>query len=132
MVNPRIRKRLKVVSGYAKTSRVVSSRTPFVKATLIAFLVNFSTVILNLTLKGRLPPEVPLFYGAAEGQEQIAASSLLIIPPIVSSLFIAVNIFLSYFLEDEFLKKALILAAISTSLLAATTTIKIIFLVGSL
>lgn len=132
MVNPRIRKRLKVVSNYAKTSRVVSSRTPFAKTMLVAFLINFLIVILSLALKGRLPPEVPLFYGAAEGQEQIAASTLLIIPPIISSLFIAVNLFLSYLLEDEFLKKTLILAGISTSLLAATTTIKIIFLVGSI
>lgn len=132
MVNPRIRKRLKVVSNYAKTSRVVSSHTPFTKTILAAFLVNFLIVILSLALKGKLPPEVPLFYGAAEGQEQIAASGLLIIPPIISSLFIAVNLLLSYILEDEFLKKTLILAAISTSLLAATTTIKIFFLVGSI
>lgn len=132
MVNPRIRKRLKVVSGYAKTSRVVSSRTPFAKAVLVALLVNFLIIFLSLVLKGKLPPEVPLFYGAAEGQEQIAASSLLIVPPIISSLFIAINLFLSYFLGDEFLKKALLVTAISTSLLAATTTIKIIFLVGSI
>ena len=132
MLNPRIRKRLKVVSIFTKTSRVVPSRTPFAKAIFVAFLANLLIITLSVILKDQLPPEIPLFYGAAEGQEQIATSTLLIIPSIISSLFIAVNLFLSSFLGDEFLKKVLVLGAISTSLLAATTTIKIIFLVGSI
>ena len=132
MLNPRIRKRLKVVSSFTKTSRVVPSRTPFAKAIFVAFLVNLLMITLSVILKGQLPPEIPLFYGAAEGQEQIATSTLLIIPSIISSLFIAVNLFLSSLLGDDFLKKVLVLGAISTSLLAATTTIKIIFLVGSI
>ena len=132
MISPRIRKRPKIISGYTKTGHPVSPHIPFTKPALAAFLVNFLIVILTLVLKAKLPPEIPLFYGAAEGHEQIATSILLVVPAIISLLFITVNLFLSYFLEDEFLKKALMLTAISTSLLAATTTIKIFLLVGSI
>ncbi len=101
---------------------------------LAAFILNLVTIITVIILGylNRLPPQVPLFYGSAEGDAQLTANWLLIIPSTVSVVFLLINVGLSFFLKDEFLKKTLIIATVALAFLSTVTTIKIISLVGNL
>lgn len=94
--------------------------------------INMVTLVISLLAQKFLPPQIPLFYGLAEGEGQITPSLALVIPSLASALVVILNSFLSLVLKDDFLKKMLILAGLATSFLATVTTIKIILLVGSL
>lgn len=101
------------------------------QAKIASFLVNI-LIILSVILAQRfLPPEVPLFYGLAEGEDQLAPRLFLLIPSLASLVILTINSLISSRVEDIFIKKALILAAIGTTFFAAITTLKIMFLVGS-
>lgn len=89
------------------------------------------TLGLVLLLQKRLPPEVPLFYGRAEGEAQLVSSWGLVIPAVFSALVAAANSAIASFLKDDFTKKVLVVSALIVSLFSAITTFKIIFLVGS-
>ena len=99
-----------------------------------SFLTNLViiTLVLALVYTKRIQPEVPLFYGSPEGEEQLAASWMLAIPAIIASAFTIVNTTLSYFLKDDFLKKSLIIGAFTLTVLSTITTLKIIGLISSL
>ncbi|KKU01574.1 MAG: hypothetical protein UX88_C0021G0005 [Candidatus Woesebacteria bacterium GW2011_GWC2_47_16] len=104
---------------------------PFKNYAVAAFLVNI-LVIFSVVLAQRfLPPEVPLFYGLAEGEEQLAPRLFLLIPSLASLVVLILNSLVSSRVEDIFIKKALVIAAIGTTFFAAITTLKIMFLVGS-
>ncbi len=105
---------------------------PFKNYIIASFLINL-VIILSILVLGKfiLPPEVPLFYGLPQGQDQIADSLLLIIPSIVSVVIIVTNSFLAYITKDSFIKKSLILAGVLSVLFPLATTLKIIFLIGS-
>lgn len=92
--------------------------------------ITLAVSLFAILVKGVLPPEVPLFYGKPVGEEQLASSLGLVIAPGVSLLVTLVNTILSAFVEDPFLKKALVISAFFVSLLTAITIFKIIFLVG--
>jgi len=78
-----------------------------------------------------LPPQVPLFYGLAEGEAQLAPRILLVIPSSASIIILLANSFISSLITDEFIKKVVILGAIATAFFAVITSVKIAFLVGS-
>jgi len=107
------------------------AKIPFKKLVVASLLLNILTSVFVLTIKNRLPPEVPLFYGLPIGEGQLATSISLVIPAVISSLIIVINVALTPFLQEDFLKKTLILAATVSALFSAITTIKIVFLVGS-
>ncbi|MFZ5932567.1 MAG: hypothetical protein ACOYT7_00560 [Patescibacteria group bacterium] len=104
---------------------------PFRTYVFASLLINFLTILGVLGVLSFLPPEVPLFYGLAEGEQQLVKSIFLVIPASLSFLIIVVNSLLSYLFADEFFKKVLVLAGIGTSFFAVITTLKIILLVGS-
>lgn len=95
----------------------------------------FNTVIITLVLLflHRLPPQVPLFYGAPSGEDQLANNILLILPNSLAAVFNLINILLLKITNsDNFLKKTITGIGIITTALATITVIKIIFLVGNI
>lgn len=105
---------------------------PFKNYILISIGVNIVVIIAILIFKkSMLPPEVPLFYGLPEGQEQLANSYALIFPSIVSIFITLLNSTIASFIRDGFLKKSLIVSGIFSVLFPLATILKIIFLVGS-
>lgn len=112
-------------------SRFSLNALPFRKFVVSVLLVNILTIVAVILSLSFLPPEVPFFYGLAEGEGQLAKSIFLVLPSILSIVIILVNSSLSFFVDDDFFKKALVLAGVGTSFFAVITTLKIIFLVGS-
>lgn len=117
--------------GLSEKNRARIEKLPFKNLILASVVINLTTAILVILLQKFLPPEVPLFYGLPKGEEQLANSVRLIIPSLVSFIIISFNSALSLFLDDDFSKKALILAGASVVFLTTITTLKIILLVGS-
>jgi len=99
----------------------------YFKASLI---LNFAVILFGLLIQGRLPPQIPIFYGLPQGEAQISSSFAILIPPVFSLVFICFNLFLTTVVKDEFIKKTLVVAGFATSVFASITIIKIIFLVG--
>jgi hypothetical protein len=114
-----------------KLGKFEVDKVPFKNYVLWATIAN--AVIAGGILLGQkfLPPEVPLFYGLAEGEAQLAPRILLVLPSSASIVILILNSFISSLIADEFIKKVIILGAIATALFAVVTTIKIAFLVGS-
>lgn len=105
---------------------------PFRNYILASLGVNLLIIsVVLLFRKSILPPEVPLFYGLPEGQEQLASSSALIFPSIISIFITLLNSTIASFVRDGFLKKSLIVSGIFSVLFPLATILKIIFLVGS-
>lgn len=106
-------------------------RLPFKNYLALSFIVALGTLFAVIFLQKRLPPQVPLFYGAAEGETQIVPSWALIVPSLISLFVVIANSALASFLKDDFIKKTLVLVATVTAFFSVVTTFKIIFLVGS-
>lgn len=109
----------------------LKKRVPFFDQVVFAFFLNVAIILIVIFIKKSLPPEVPLFYGLSEGKDQLGTSLSLIIPPLLSISFIALNLLISLFTKDLFLKKTLIITSISTTILSTITVFKIIFLIGT-
>jgi uncharacterized membrane protein len=116
--------------------RVAGVEKSLEKIPLIKFVyVSVVLVILNLLfvvlVQTSLPPEIPLYYGLAQGYEQLAESLELTIPTVISLFIIIANVFLASLAKKKFLQQALVLAAFAVTVFSTITTIKIIFLIGS-
>ncbi len=114
-----------------KNKEILVENIPFKDFVGLAFLINIIVIALVVLIQRFLPPRIPLFYGLPEGEEQLVSSLSLIIPSLASLIIMIMNIILSYFLKNEFLKKFLIITAIGAGLFSTITTIKIVSLVGS-
>ena len=114
-----------------KTTKVVAN-IPFSKALVASLGMNGLIVVLYLVFVNYLPPVVPLYYGAADGEAQLANRSAIIIPALTSLTITIINLILTKtVIKNDFAKKVLILGAIGTTVLTTITTLKIIMLVGS-
>lgn len=113
----------------AKNRGALYENVPFKNFVTAAFLLNIVVIVIVLVLQTFLPPQIPLFYGLPEGEEQLTSSLILIIPSSVSLLILAANVSLSYFLKEDFLKKILVITALGITIFSLVTTIKIIFLI---
>lgn len=79
----------------------------------------------------KLPPQVPLFYSKPWGEEQLMPPVFLLLPLALSGFFLLANtFFISLLPENIFLRRALILAAAASSILASITVIRILFLIS--
>lgn len=105
---------------------------PFRPYLVGSFIVNILMVVLALGLQSFLPPQIPLFYGVAEGEGQLARAIFLFIPNAFALIIIVANIFIATLIEEEFVKKILITSGIIATFFATITTLKIFFLVESL
>lgn len=114
-----------------KIDKNLLASLPFYKWVYGSFVVNFVVILFVLGVQRWLPPQVPLFYGMAEGEGQLARSIYLFTPAIAAITVTVVNIFISLAVKDTFIKKTLIVAGLAATFLATITVIKIVFLVGS-
>ncbi len=102
------------------------------KINIGAAVVNLLIILGILLLQSHLPPVVPLFYGLPYGDEQLANTWALIIPPLVALSFIGINIFIGKTSKDEFIKQILVGLTIATTALSTITVVRIILLVGQI
>lgn len=115
----------------AKNRGKLIENIPFKNPLIAAVSANIIIILIILLLQVFFPPQVPLLYGLPEGEAQLASSLSLTLPSLISLIIIAVNVFISYLLKDEFFKKVLTITAIGLTIFSATTTIKIILLIIS-
>lgn len=115
----------------AKNQKSLYANIPFNNVVILVLFVNLAVISLVLLIQVFLPPEIPLFYGMPEGEKQLAPSLALTIPSVASLLILLINLAITFFTENIFLKKTLILTTVGTTLLSLITTVKIAFLVGS-
>ena len=105
---------------------------PLKKYVVAFFALGIATILTVVLLRERfLPNQVPLFYGLPEGEEQLSSSLGLVVPNLISITILLINVLISLFTKDEFLKKTLIITGFVAISFATITTIRIILLVGS-
>ena len=114
-----------------KIDKDLLASLPFSNWVYASFVINLVVIAFVLTVRRWLPPQVPLFYGMAEGEGQLSRSIFLPIPSIAAIVVSIVNIFISLAVKDTFIKKILIVAGLAATFLATITVVKIVFLVGS-
>jgi len=107
-------------------------RLPYFSYFVIVLAVNIAVAIIVLILRNNVPPTVPLFYGRAHGEDQLAPQMFLLLPPSISALVAIANTAILLLIEDKFLQKILIGISFAATLLSSITVFKIIFLVGSI
>lgn len=98
----------------------------------LATVVGVAALIVSLISQKFLPPEIPLFYGLAQGEDQLSPKLGLLIPGALSLVITLLNEVASKSLEDDYLIKALAIASLFASIFAITTTVRIILLTGSI
>ena len=94
--------------------------------------ISLFTCLIALLAQVVLPPQIPLFYGLPVSTEQLSPSLGLLIP---GGLVVGINLFNLFLwmkINDKYLKRILLISSYIVSLFVIITTIKIIFLVGSL
>lgn len=114
-----------------KAGEELRKNLPFLKLIYISLFVNLLVLLFLFFFRGKIPPEVPLYYGFPEGESQLTNKSGLYLPAVVSIAVIVINSLITYFSRDEFIKKTLIIVSFAITFLSAITTVKIFFLVGS-
>ena len=97
---------------------------------VISLIGNLATLAFVIIIQNQLPPLIPLFYGLPKTEEQVATSISLVIPGILATSVILINLLISQITNDDYLKKILILTGVVSAFLSTITTLKIIFLVG--
>lgn len=103
---------------------------PYKGCVYFSFILDVVLIVLILAIKTLLPPVLPLLYGLPAGSEQLVPSLWIILAP-ASGIFITIlNVMISSFTGDMFLKKTLTVSSAFVSLLLAIATVKIILLVG--
>jgi hypothetical protein len=111
---------------------ITSHKPPFLRLLYISLLINVASIIGIILVKNILPPELPLFYGLPEGEEQLTKTLGLAIAPAISLSIVLINSAIAYLQVDEFLKKTLIVAGFCVSIFSLVTTIQIVLLVGNI
>ena len=102
---------------------------PLPKIFYLSLFINLLTISGTVALQRSLPPEVPLFYGLAEGEEQLSGKSGLGGLGVLSLVLTTFNLLLAILIKNEFLKKTLIVAGLSVSILTFNTISQIILLI---
>jgi uncharacterized membrane protein len=105
---------------------------PLKKLFITTLILNLVVGALSLLIQPLLPPQIPIYYGMAEAEHIIAAPWTLVLPSLCSLGILGVNFFLGLAVEDEFIKKTLVLSSLTASFFATIATFKIALLVGSI
>jgi hypothetical protein len=123
----------KKMISYVQTVEVKPGRLPKVLKKLIwlSIFINILTIVLFFIFRNRIPPEVPLYYGLADGDNQLSQANGLLIPSLFALCVILLNTILAAITKNEFIKYALILTAFGVSILVTVTFVRIMLLVGS-
>lgn len=88
---------------------------------LIFFIFRFS----------HFPPQIPLYYSKPDGEEQIADSFMIFLPPLLSFLTININIYIlkKYFNNNLFINSLIYWVNLFIILLTDFIFLKILFLI---
>lgn len=121
---------MKIQEVYGGKLKNIWEKAPLKNYVFPALGITLLTALFIVLFRSFLPPEVPLFYGNTVGEGQLVRIEYMFMAPLVSLLVLGLNIFLSTFVKDSFLKKVLIISAFFVSILISITVFKIIFLVG--
>ncbi len=97
----------------------------------VTILINLLTLGLVILIRSHIPPQIPLFYGLAVGDEQLAPTLGMLLPNLIALAIAVLNAMLALFIKNDYLQHVLLLGAFAVSLMATITTIKIIFLIAS-
>mgnify|MGYP000986553723 CR=1 FL=1 len=108
-----------------------TKKLPFLTYIYAASIINILIIGTTFLIQNLLPPEIPLYYGLAEGQEQIAKSIFLFVPNSISLLILIINSAIASYIKQDYYKKILIVAGLISTFFASITVFKIVFLVGS-
>ena len=111
-------------------NKFLADKIAFIKFVYTALIFNLLNVVVVVLMQKNLPPELPLFYGYTQSDQQLSTTFGLFIPGVVSLAITLVNTALSILIPNDFLKKTLSIASFVISLLFLITVLKIIFLVG--
>jgi len=100
----------------------------FTKGFIISIIIFLTIGILKWQ---RLPPQIPLFYSLPRSPDQLTPSIFILILPILSIIFFAVNFAVAcHFYQKEKLASIILVAtATIVSFLSLITFIKIVFLI---
>lgn len=104
---------------------------PFVKLFYLSLIISALNILTVISIKRFLPPQIPLYYGLAEDESQLASSSSLIVTGVLSLAVVVINGTAAALLKREFIQKILVLTSFAVSFMTEVTTVKIILLVGS-
>lgn len=115
---------------FKKRSDEIKERVPHRRVIYLSVLINTAVIIILFIGLNRLPPEIPLYYGLPEGSGQIAERSYLVVPSLLTLVFIFINTIIVVLIENIFLKTALIVTCLMLSVFSLVTTVKIMLLVG--
>lgn len=107
------------------------TNVPFMSLVWVSLAIGVCNILLVLIIKFKLPPEVPLYYGLAEGSEQLSQTLGLTIPGAISIGVTLVNYLIAFLTKNKFLQKIVITTAFCVSFLSIITVVKIVLLVGS-
>jgi hypothetical protein len=105
---------------------------PFKNIIIIFLFINLLIILLTFLLRNFIPPEVPIFYGMPEGEEQLVPGWGLAIPSIISRAILGLNCLIAFKIKDEFTKKVLVLGGLASTIFSIITIIKIFLIVNSL
>jgi hypothetical protein len=94
--------------------------------------VNMLAVLAVVLLREKLPPSLPLWYGSAAGDKQLAAKTLLVLPPFIAMGIVVLGSVITKFLDDTFLKQVVIGIGILSTILASIAVAEIVVLVGNI
>lgn len=108
------------------------NHVPFGQFLIYGISINLILIILIFVFRKSLPPQIPLFYGLPEGEEQLTSGLMLSLPSILSLIVSFLNLGLSFIIQEEFIKRALILSSLLVTIFSLITTFKIFFLVGNI
>lgn len=98
----------------------------------ILLTINILFIIFLFLTYSKLPPLIPLFYGAASGGLQVASKQGIFLPSVITVIAILVNLIFSTLTSDQFLKRIFIGSLWFLSFLSMYTTVRILFLVGNI
>ncbi|KKP47600.1 MAG: hypothetical protein UR39_C0003G0005 [Candidatus Woesebacteria bacterium GW2011_GWA1_33_30] len=107
-------------------------RLPLFKLIVAIVITNLSVILIGLLARIILPPEIPIFFGLPQTEEQLAPALFITIPPTISLIFVLINSTMAIHIESFYIKKSLAFGSLAITLLSTIAAFKIIFLVGSI
>lgn len=104
------------------------NKVPLRKILISSFFISVINLIISFSSQSFLPPQIPLWRGLPVSEEQLTPSIQILIPGLVGISISTVNTILIILLEDNHLKKILVLASFFCGVICLITALKIITL----
>ncbi len=119
------------IGSLAQKKREEIAKIPMTSLLYLSLVISILTVCVVIFVQNSLPPEIPLFYGLAQGEEQLSSPIGLLLPTICALVILIINTTIALNLKNELMQKTLVMAAFAATFFSLVTTVQIILLVGS-